>query len=377
MLTILYFLLSLSILVFVHELGHFIFAKKFNVYCHEFSLFMGPKIYAKKIGETTYCLRSIPMGGYVSMAGEQDAQSKEYFGVEVPTERTINGINKWKKAIILAAGAIFNIIFSFLLLIIFFVGNGVVNEDSFVRVAPNSLFAQAGLQNGDKIVAMTSRIEGGSSPFTITIDAYEDITTIIYETVPTSIDENNLPVQVLDITYERKGVLQPMVSISRTITKVETQTSGSEIIVTKVEPLFGVTADNRKVGLGESLQLAVKTEYTMSTLVFDALGKLLTTKEGIENVAGPIGMVAAANQYAAGGFFSFLFFVALIGVNLGIFNLLPFPALDGGRLLMVAIEGITRKKVNPKIEGIINGIGFMLLIGLLIVVTIKDILFIT
>lgn len=373
MLTIIYFLISLSLLVFVHELGHFLFAKKFNVYCHEFSLFMGPKLYSKKIGETTYALRSIPIGGFVSMAGEQDDQSKEYFGVEVPYERTINGISKGKKAIIMVAGASFNIIFSFFLLMIFFLGNGVAQKGPYLRVSQDSIFAAAGMQTGDKITAMTGRIEGEGSPYTITVDSYEDITIIINNTIPNSVGKT----QSLDIVFERNGVVQPSVTISRLITTLEETTQDAERVVTKVEPLFGISTTTRKVGLGDSIALAAKTEVEMSTLIFGALAKLVTTKEGIQNVSGPIGMVAAANQFAAQGFYSFLFFVALIGVNLGIFNLLPFPALDGGRLLILGVEAVTKKKVNPKTEAVINSVGFLLLIGLLIVVTIKDIFFIT
>ena len=373
MLTIIYFLIALSILIFVHELGHFLFAKKFNVYCHEFALFMGPKLYSKKIGETTYSIRSIPIGGYVAMAGEQDAQAKEYFGVEVPYERTINGITKGKKAIILAAGAAFNIVFSFLLFVVFFLGIGVAQQGPYLRISNDSLFAQAGLQTGDKIISMTSRVEGEGDPYTIEISEYSHISMVISATIPDAVGKT----QSLDIVYERNGVTQPAVSVSRVITVLEETTQDDQRIITKVEPLFGISATTRNVGLGESIVLAAQTELEMSTLIFGALFKLITTKEGIENVSGPIGMVAAANQFAAQGFYSFLFFVALISVNLGIFNLLPFPALDGGRLIIVGAEAITKKKVNPKFEAALNGVGFLLLIGLLIVVTIKDILFIT
>lgn len=371
MLTIIYFLLALSLLVLVHELGHFLFAKRFNVYVHEFSLFMGPKLYSKKIGETTYSLRSIPIGGYVSMAGEQDEQAKEHFGIEVSPERTINGIHNGKKAIILVAGAAFNIIFSFLLLIAFFLGNGVVNTEPYVKVQDNSLFAQSGLQTGDKIVSMYSYLVDPGDPYGIgmEIESYDDISEIINATMPTEVGQT----QVLVITYERNGEMLDAV-VNRTATEVETTEVDGEIVVNKISPIFGISATTKKLGLGAAIKNSGQTLGTMSTLIFGALVKLVTTSEGIKDVSGPIGMVSAANQFAAQGFYSFLFFVALIGVNLGIFNLLPFPALDGGRLLIVGIESITKRKISPKIEGIINAIGFILIIGLLLVVTVKDII---
>ena len=153
---IILFVLSLSLLIFIHEFGHFIFAKIFNVYCLEFSIGMGPAIVSKKLkndSETTYSLRWLPIGGYVSMAGEMEGSDAEKER-DIPYQRTINGINPWKRAIITIAGVTFNFIFALILIAIYIFGNGVSTNDNTIEIASNSIASNSTLSSGDKIVAL-------------------------------------------------------------------------------------------------------------------------------------------------------------------------------------------------------------------------------
>ena len=157
---LLLFLIALSLLIFIHEFGHFLFAKIFNVYCMEFSLGMGPAIFSKKFKkdpETTYSLRSLPIGGYVAMAGEIEGDEKEK-ELNIPYHRTINGIKAWKRAIVVVAGVTFNFIFALILIAIYIFASGVSSNDNRITIQKDSIAYNAGLRSGDKIVSVTSNI---------------------------------------------------------------------------------------------------------------------------------------------------------------------------------------------------------------------------
>ncbi|MDD4584503.1 MAG: site-2 protease family protein, partial [Bacilli bacterium] len=188
--TLIWFILGLSVLIFIHELGHFTFAKLFGVYVYEFSLFMGPKLLQRKGKETKYTLRLLPIGGYCSMAGEQDQQSQrndeevDKDKINVPFERTINGVSWWKKFVILAAGATFNIILCFFLLVIVFAGSGVANSNPNIRVVEDSILEQAGLQTGDLVTSITGRLSDGTEYTLNNITDFSQISEVIDKTNP-------------------------------------------------------------------------------------------------------------------------------------------------------------------------------------------------
>lgn len=371
--TLLYFILGLSLLIFVHELGHYIFAKLFNVYVYEFSMFMGPIVYQKRIKETRYSLRLFPIGGYVAMAGEQNQQAAMYPNEpSVEKNRTINGIKPWKKLIILAAGATFNLIFAILLLIGYYVGTGIPDQTNKIRVVEDSILYQAGLRTGDEVVALKSSLSTGINYSDLEISSFEEITTGISKTNPVATDFNAIgQTQCFEFEVIRDGQRLTFSNVCRTFTKYEVN---ENLEVTSIEPLIGLGQATRMVRPLESIQLATLTTGQMSLLIYNALGQLFTS-EGLNNVSGPVGMYFAAVTFADAGFLSFLFFIALISVNLGVINLLPFPALDGGQILILGIEKVIGKKLDPKIEGIINTIGFLILISFIILITIRDIFF--
>ncbi|MDD2433817.1 MAG: M50 family metallopeptidase [Bacilli bacterium] len=382
--TIVWFILGLSFLIFIHELGHFTFAKIFNVYVYEFSLFMGPKIFQIKGKETKYTLRCLPIGGYCSMAGEQDQQSErnekeiaeenekqEDKLPDVPFNRTIAGVSWIKKFLILLAGPAFNLILCFLLLVVYFAGVGEADLSSKISVVDNSIFASAGLESNDVITGISATLSDGTTAADYEISTWEEIQKVLQATNPKVTDNNPLgKTQCLDITYTRDGVSNTVNNVCRTFTTY-TVKDGT---VTEIQPIFGFSRTNKPMSFGNIIKEAGSLEVQMGVLIFQALGDLFKPG-GLDNVSGPVGMYESAVVFANQGFFAFLFYLAMISVNLGIINLLPLPALDGGRLLFMIIEKIIRRKINPKVEGIINTVGFILLFGFIILITVKDIFF--
>ena len=371
--TLVYFLLGLSLLIFVHELGHFIFAKMFNVYVYEFSMFMGPVIYQKKIGETRYSIRLLPIGGYVAMAGEQNQQAAMYPSPEVlPLDRTIKGIKPWKKFIILVAGASFNLLFAAVLLVGYFMGTGVAEAGPSIRVSDDSIFYQAGLRTGDVITSVSTSLTTGATYQDLEVKSFGEIINAIDATNPVATDFNAIgQTQCFDIEVTRNNQALTFNQVCRTFTRYDLDDNQ---VVTTIEPLLGIGQTTRSVNIIEATSLAAATTGQMSLLIYNSLGQLFAPG-GLDNVSGPVGIYNSSVTFADQGFFAFLFFLSLISVNLGVVNLLPFPALDGGQITLLLVETISRRKISPKVEGIINGIGFTILISFIILITIRDIFF--
>lgn len=364
-LNLLLFLVALSILIFIHELGHFIFAKLFGVYCMEFSLGMGPALYQKKFKkdpETTYSLRCLPIGGYVAMAGEVDGDEKEK-ELNIPYERTINGIKAWKRAIVVVAGVTFNFIFAIILIAIYIFGSGVNTNDNTITVQKDSIAYQAGIRTDDKILEISNNIitENNNNIYTSCLNTCKvDTISGLVEIVNAQVPQNSNQTQSLTIKFLHND---------ETITKTITRTFDSE---QEAVEIFGISNGLRTPGFFEGLGLTFKTFGEIIVLMFQAIGSLFT-KEGFSQVGGPVQVYTVSAQMASQGFLSYVWFLAIISVNLGFFNLLPIPGLDGARFFISIGETITNKKFNPKIESYINMVGMFFLFGLMIVVTLKDI----
>lgn len=372
MLTFIWFFLALSLLILVHEFGHYIMAKAFKVYVYEFSIFMGPLLYQRQIGETKYSIRLLPIGGYCSMAGELDMQANEQEQIELPKERTMAGINRFKQFLIAFAGPFFNIVLAFLLMIVFFLGTGVQTNDGRVEIIENGLAYEAGLRSDMKIDSISSTVFEGSSTTIKSsgndseVTSYDEIVEVLNHFNELK-DLENGDTQVIKIISEGKEY---------TITRVFSDVTYKDEVLTNVEPKLGLGINVDSVNFIEATSLSFNANVTMGKLIFEAVGNLFT-KEGFNNVSGIVGMYNAAEQFGQAGFYYIIYFVAMISINLGIMNLLPFPALDGGRILILLGESITRKKLPTKVENFINNLGFIFLLGLIIAVTIKDIFFAT
>lgn len=363
---LLLFLIALSLLIFIHELGHFLFAKLFGVYCMEFSLGMGPAVFSKKFkfdNETKYSLRYLPIGGYVAMAGEIDGDEQEK-ELNIPYERTINGIKAWKRAIVVVAGVTFNFIFALVLIAIYIFATGVSTNDNRIDIQNNSIAYNAGIRTEDKILEVTSNVikENGNIVYSACIDEVCNITTIseLVEIVNKETPNSANKTQELEIKYSRNNEI-------KTATIIRTYDASA-----KTAQVIGISTLLKTPGFFEGIGLTFKQFGKIIVLMFQAIGSLFT-KEGINQVGGPIQVYSVSAQMASEGFLSYIWFLAIISVNLGFFNLLPIPGLDGARFFISIGETITNKKFNTKIESYINMIGIFFLFGLMILVTIKDI----
>lgn len=377
---IILFVLGLSLLIFIHEFGHFLFAKWFNVYCLEFSIGMGPSIVSKKFKkdeETTYSIRALPIGGYVSMAGEMSENADNEKELNIPYSRTINGINPWKRAIITVAGVVFNFVFALILIGVYIFGNGVPTNDNTIVVVNDSIAADSTLSTGDKIVAVKN-IEVVANGETIYSDCTNTDCPIVYFSGFNTYLNNELLlektkeyhnanpdaeiIQRITIKYSHRGSIgEDHTSLQRTFDNNK-----------DAFPLLGINEARTIPPVFEGIGITFKTFGQIIVLMWEAIISLFTPA-GLKSLGGVVSMYQASTEMASAGVLSYIWFLAVISINLGFFNLLPIPALDGARFYISLAEGVCRKKLNPKIEGYLNLFGMILLFGLMIVVTVKDI----
>ena len=326
--TIIYAIIMFCVLIFIHELGHFIAAKACGVKVNEFALGMGPALFKKRKGETLYALRAIPIGGYCAMEGE-DEESQD--------ERAFNNKPAWKKAIIVVAGAAMNLILCVVLMIAISMYTGTMTT-TIDQVNPGSPAAEAGIETGDKILA----IDGTK------IESWTDIIQGI-----TAAKDKTL------ISIERSG---ETLTLTSELTKGE---DGRQII--------GIVPE-REHNLLTAVKGGTTGTWNMTKLMGKTISQLFTGDASTKELTGPVGIVYTVNDTAKYGFSYLLYLTALISLNLAIVNMLPFPALDGGRLLFILVRKVTGRAITDEIEGKIHLVGIMLLFALMIYVTWNDIL---
>ena len=339
-----------SVLIFVHELGHFAAAKLSGVQVNEFSMFMGPALWKKQVGETLYAIRCIPIGGYCAMEGEDG-------GSDNP--RSFDKAAWWKRLIILAAGAAMNFLIGVLLMVIVCLP---VRQAVVPVIAGFEDYAtvngENGLQAGDRIVEVD-----GERLYT-----YSDFSLIL------SLNSGD----VHDITVRRNGekvVLKDFL-LEKHEVKLE---SGSTVL------RYGMNFTVSTPNFLEKLGMAWNQSLDTVRMVRLSLQMLLGGKVGIKDMSGPVGIVSEMSKVAAASdskvtaLLNMLYFGGFIAINLAVMNLLPIPALDGGRivclLITVVVEAITKKKINPKYEGYLHGAGMILLLALMAIIMFKDVIF--
>ncbi len=351
----------LAVLVFVHELGHFSVAKWFKIRVDEFAIGFPPRLFGFKKGETEYTVNLIPFGGFVKIFGENPDEGSV---TGVDSARAFGNQHRLVQAAVLLAGVTMNIVFAWFLFSVAFIGGVPTLQEEAPRgslidthvviggVLPNSPAALSGLLSGDRVVSLTT--------------AHDTLTaTDSYEAVQTFIQTHAEPI---NITILR----------------------GKETKTISVTPETGISADKQaigvvlasvgmlKLGVGAAFLKGISTTYeaTINTAVglFSFVTGLFSGATSIQDVSGPVGIANLVGQARVFGFTYLLTFAAYISINLAVINVLPFPALDGGRLLFVAIEGIIRRPVNQKLFNWTNGLGFVLLISLLLFVTYHDVL---
>jgi regulator of sigma E protease len=326
-------ILAFGVLIIVHELGHFTLAKLNGVRVDEFSIGMGPKIFSKQGKETKYSLRLFPIGGYVKMMGEEEA---------VDDERSFSAKPPLRRISIIIAGVVMNYILAIVIFttIIYNFGYRTTITSAIENGSPAY---EAGMLQGDKILKI-----GNSKVF-----YYDDILTEIYlskgETINFLVDRNG---EQKEIAVTPKANEQGQLKIGVAFEQVN------------------------KPGIGTSFKQSLNQTASLVSQTFKGLKMIFTGKANLKtDVGGPITIVKMSAETAKAGIWNLAYFVGFLSVNLAVFNLLPFPALDGGWCVILLIEFITRRKVPDKIVGILNYVGFAALIGLMILVTIKDILF--
>ena len=339
MLQIILAILAFGMLVIVHEFGHFITAKRGGVQVNEFWIGMGPTLLKKEHNGTLYCLKLLPFGGACVMEGEdEESESAHAFGnASLP-----------RRMLIVAAGALMNFLVGFLIVLAVIQPNGpnggyiVSTLDS---VDPASTAAAAGgLQAGDEILEVDGYNILLRSDFEMALSRGADTT---YEIVVRRDGEKvTLPAVVLEATIEGED--------------------GRKMI--------GLTFAEQPDSIGMHIKMAVRTSLNYARLVWVSLGMLVSGQVGVDQLSGPVGVASVMASTASYSIMAFLQLVAFISINLGVMNLLPLPALDGGRLVFLIIEGIRRKPVPAKYEGYIHAAGLMLLLALMVYVTGQDIL---
>lgn len=336
-LTIIGAIIVFSLIVFVHELGHFIAAKAFGVNVMEFAIGMGPALWKKQGKETLYSIRAIPMGGFCKMEGEDE---------DTGSDRAFSRKKPLPKIIILCAGAAMNILLGFLVVVVIVsasaVSSGGVPSVTVESVNPEAPSAEF-LQPGDKIVKVNDTTVHIRRDISFELsEAGSGMSTVEFIRNGERIKESFKP---MEITYEDGS-------------------TGYAI---------GFNVATNKTGVLSILHESFFQTIWMVKLVFVSLGMLIGGKAGLSDMSGPVGVVSAMNTAAQSGLLNFLFFGAFLTVNIGVMNLLPLPALDGGRTVFALFELIFRRKVPAEKEGIVHLIGFALLIALMIFVTWNDI----
>ena len=349
---ILVFFVILGAIVLIHELGHFLTAKLFGVYCAEFSIGMGPKLFSKKKGETDYQIRALPIGGYVAMAGEADQEDNEIMK-DVPYERTLKGIKTWKKCIIMLAGVFMNFVLALVLLIgIYSFVEVQTNTSEIGSVVKNKGAALAGIEAGDVI----NKIKINNEEHIIA--SFSDIQEVL--------DNENLQLDT-DTVNMKVGLTRNKHYLEKEVTAKYNNETKSYVM--------GITAATKQLTFAEAIRQGINQFIEYALLIFTTLGKLITDMtHTVSQLSGPVGIYTVTAQVTQTGSISTLLsLTALLSTNIGMFNLLPIPGLDGSQVLFALVEKVIRREIPTRIKYALQMAGLILVFGLMIFVTVNDI----
>ena len=370
-------LLMLSLLITIHEFGHFIAAKKFGVHVYEFAIGMGPKVisFKRKGDPTIYSLRALPIGGYNQLAGEVMEDDKE-----LPKESFMCNKPKHQRIIILVSGVLMNFLLAIVFLFVMSCIWGTTNQDTVIKnVLRSSEAEKAGIQAGDKILKMNNHKASDIDSLQVVslLKNKKNTNTYLIEHKDGSKSTYTLEIKNYVIS-KSTGEIVSETSDENTFDKIiEDNNLNKDDYVEK--KLAGFQFDTKsKKGFAHSIKYAFSKFKNTACLMFRIIYYLITGKLGLDALSGPVGMYtvvdAATNVGSTSyGLYNLIYLTAYISINLGVMNILPFPAFDGGQLMFVVYEIITRKKGNADVEAVINLIGFILIFSLMILITFKDI----
>ena len=335
--SILIALLLFGVMIFLHEFGHYFVARLCKVKVLEFAVGMGPQVFthtSKKSG-IAYSLRALPIGGFTSMQGEDGEDEDPHALVNRP---------RWQRFLVLAAGSFMNLLSGVIAMFIYLSITAQVGTNVVAQWRDNPVSQQYGLEIGDEIVAVNGT----------------RMTDFTYIANVIALDGKD-PV---DLTVVRDGKEIVLENVQFPTEEVEgTTVAAIDFYFQGIRPSFPTL-----------LKQSVTQSFSTIRLVYKTLAELITGKFGINAVSGPVGTVSVIASVATQGFTTVLYLFVIISINLGVMNLLPLPALDGGRLVFLLIEAVTRKKVSPKVETYVHLAGMILLLGFMAVITVFDVL---
>ena len=339
MLTIITALILFGVIILAHELGHFLVANWVGIPAEEFSIGMGPKIYQRKGSKTLFSLRALPIGGYVKFVGEDEKSDDP---------RAFSNAKVWKRFLTILSGPLMNFLLAILLLAIFFMAFGTIRTSTHIlEVIDGSPAHRAGLQKGDKIVGINGR--------EVDIINEEKGIELIRDVIK---KEGNQPLQISILRDEQTLEFEILPNYNKDKNTYE------------IGIYFGRF---QRHGLFSSINLAFIQTGRLIALMVQSVGSMIFRGQGLNDVVGPVGIVGEINRAVQSGIQDVIYFAIVITLNLGIINLIPFPALDGGRLVLLIVEGLRGKPIDAQKEGYIHFVGFVLLMILMILVTFKDI----
>ena len=327
--------LVFSVVIIVHEFGHFIIAKLSGIKVNEFSIGMGPKLVSVTKGDTDYSIRAFPIGGFVAMEGEDEESEVEGSFTSVPVQNRIA---------VVVAGAVMNMILGFAVLCFLTAMQPAITSRTVSSFYEGAMTRQTGLQVGDEIVAINgrkcyvandiiyefARTQNGTADFTVIRDGVK--TQLEDVTFETYTDENGYRQMVIDFT---------VYPVEKTVFSV--------------------------------MQEAANWTISIARMIFLSLVDLVSGRVAINQMSGPVGIVSTISEAVSYGYESVLLILAMITINLGVFNLLPFPALDGGRLVFLLLELVRGKQINQKYEILVNTAGMLMLLAFMVFVTFSDV----
>lgn len=346
MLSLILFIIILGTIVLIHELGHFLFAKLFGVYVYEYSIGMGKKLfsYKPKNSETEYSIRIFPIGGFVRLAGEEGEDGDD----SIPIDRKLYKKGFWQRFLVFFMGPGFNMILAFVVLFVScLIFSGTTTTLVMDEIPVDYPAYEEGLREGDILLEVDGKKVSTWTQARLemsTLDEGEEVDFKIKKTDGS----------IIEIEVEPKKIINEDDSVSY---------------------VYGISS---KLETYKGLVGSVKYAFIETKNIFLSMGTtlkfLFTGNISVNDLSGPVGIYEVVDEQASEGISNLLYLVAYLSVNVGIMNLIPFPAFDGGHILFLLIEKIRRKPVSPKVEGTITGIGFILLILLMIYVTFNDVI---
>ena len=354
--TIIYFILMLGIIILVHEFGHLLLAKIFNVYVYEFALGFGPKIWSRKGKETTYSLRAIPLGGFNGMVEKEDttlaydSEGNPTEVLSVPYERTLYGVAIWKRILILLAGTAFNLLLAYVVYIAVFQINGFINEypkPYIESVKVDSPAYEAGLQAGDLITRME----------------FTNGEVVVPETFYDVIVANQSNTDTITVYVDRAG--QEMVF---NVTPKYSEEDNAYLI--------GITSGEliqRELNFWTAIPVGIQYASNIIKLTFTSIIGLFTGKTGLDSLGGTISIYKYTEEAAQYGLVSLLSLMGSLSISVGLMNQIPLGIFDGGKILLAIVEAILGHRLNEKVENFINYFAMAVMLMLFIFITILDI----